>query len=165
MYDKIQSKDQGSASMDEYTSNFFKIIIRSLQTSRQFFDLSYVKKNRWPPHHRREASGCRQFSAAILGYPDVFWPRSNRSEWDGGLQHHLESAESHLQRAWEDQERGAGHPAANHSFLQAQKFDSRFDIYAPILPVLLDAHWGKELLLSNPLEQLPAVQPIAHISF
>lgn len=30
--------------MDEYTSNFFKIIIRSLQTSRQFFDLSYVKK-------------------------------------------------------------------------------------------------------------------------
>ena len=30
--------------MDEYTSNFFKIIIRSLQTSRQFLDLSFVKK-------------------------------------------------------------------------------------------------------------------------
>lgn len=30
--------------MDEYTSNFFKIIIRSLQTSRQFLDLKFVKR-------------------------------------------------------------------------------------------------------------------------
>ena len=42
--EKIQSKDQESISMDEYTSNFFKIIVRSLQTSRQFLDLSFVKK-------------------------------------------------------------------------------------------------------------------------
>jgi hypothetical protein len=41
VYEKIKQKD---SHMDEYTSNFFKIIIRIFQTSRQFLDLNYVKR-------------------------------------------------------------------------------------------------------------------------
>ena len=41
VYEKIKLKEN---QMDEYTSNFFKTIIRIFQTSRQFLDLGYVKK-------------------------------------------------------------------------------------------------------------------------
>jgi hypothetical protein len=41
VYEKIKLKDN---QMDEYTSNFFKTIIRIFQTSRQFLDLGYVQR-------------------------------------------------------------------------------------------------------------------------
>lgn len=43
VFSLISSQPTGDNKMDEYTSNFFKIVIRIFQTSRQFLNMDRVK--------------------------------------------------------------------------------------------------------------------------